>query len=52
MEMCIQVIKEWIAKNTLNFNDEKTEYVLIGTKHILSKKLFSIISGTESIKAS
>jgi exonuclease III len=37
MESCISDVKDWMLSHKLKINDSKTEYVLIGTKHMLSK---------------
>ena len=32
MEACIQDIRNWMTKDSLKINDDKTEVILIGTK--------------------
>ena len=55
LEACIEELRQWLLNNKLKLNDEKTEYVLIGTPHF-SRNAPDFIStiqvGTEIIKAS
>ena len=37
MEACIAEIKLWMANNFLKLNDEKTEFIILGSKHDLAK---------------
>ena len=37
MERCIEDIKHWIVSNRLLLNDDKTEFLLIGTRQQLNK---------------
>ena len=37
MERCISDIRKWMLKDKLKLNDDKTEFMLIGTKQQLSK---------------
>ena len=37
MEACIQDIRNWMTKDSLKINDDKTEVILIGTKAQLTK---------------
>jgi hypothetical protein len=37
MEKCIQEIYNWMCINHLKMNEEKTEFVILGSKHNLSK---------------
>ena len=37
MEICIEEIRHWMVSNRLLLNDEKTEFLLIGTRQQLSK---------------
>ena len=37
MEACIQDIRNWMTKDSLKINDDKTEVILIGTKAQLEK---------------
>ena len=50
MEACIDEIRSWMAKNWLKFNDEKTEFIIIGSKQQVSKvHIPSIRVGDSSI---
>ena len=37
LELCIAEIRKWMQTNLLRLNDEKTEFLLVGTKQQLSK---------------
>ena len=37
MERCIEEIQHWMVSDCLSLNDEKTEFLLIGTRQQLSK---------------
>ena len=37
MEACIKFVRYWMLQDKLKINDEKTEFLLIGTKHQLKK---------------
>ena len=37
MERCISDIRSWMLTDKLKLNDDKTEFMLIGTKQQLSK---------------
>ncbi len=37
IEFCITDIRQWMTSNFLKLNDDKTEYIVIGTKQQLSK---------------
>ena len=37
LEKCIQVIRSWMRQNFLKWNDEKTEFLLFGSRQQLSK---------------
>ena len=54
LESCISEIRTWLAENHLKLNDEKTEFLVFGTKHMLSKmkKERSINIGESEIKCS
>ena len=53
LEECIEEIRLWMQHNNLKLNDNKTEFLTIGTKHQQSKvKDLHIKIGTESIPAS
>ncbi len=52
MENCIRQIKDFMTKNKLKLNDDKTEFMIIGSSYWLSKMEFdSIIIGNSNIKA-
>ena len=42
MEDCIRDIRFWILNNDLKLNDDKTEFLIIGTSRQLEKLLDSI----------
>ena len=58
MEACIQDIRNWMTKDSLKINDDKTEVILIGTKAQLKKVKIDnlavgdskIVSSTEAIR--
>lgn len=35
LEACIAEVRQWMAKNMLKLNDDKTEYVVVGSRHML-----------------
>lgn len=35
--LCIKAVKDWMGRNRLRLNDDKTELMFIGSKHLLSK---------------
>ena len=37
LELCIDDVKAWMERNGLKFNDSKSEFILIGSKQMLSK---------------
>ena len=41
---CIQVIRSWMRRNFLKLNDEKTEFLLFGSRQQLSKVFLSFIT--------
>ncbi|CAB3977251.1 Hypothetical predicted protein [Paramuricea clavata] len=50
MERCIEDIRKWMSEDKLLLNDEKTEFLLIGTKQQLAKvNLDHITVGTTDI---
>ncbi len=52
MEDCIMEVKNFMNQNKLKLNDDKTEFVLIGTKYWIDKLKFSeIMVGKVRIKA-
>ena len=54
MEACLAEMKEWMAGNHLKLNEDKTEYLVIGTKMSLKKITdpLEIVIGDATIKAS
>ena len=53
MEQCIADVRSWMLANKLKINDSKTEYMIIGTKAMLSKvKSTSVRVGVDDIQAS
>ena len=53
IEVCISDIHTWMRTNLLKLNDEKTEFLIIGTKQQLSKvKTTSISVGQDEIPCS
>ena len=38
MERCIEEIRNWMARNMLKLNDEKTKFIIFGTHQQLKKK--------------
>ena len=51
MEQCIQTLRSWIIKDKLPLNDNKTEFMIIGTRKLLAKVNIDGISVGESIIA-
>lgn len=37
MEQCIRAVRAWMVADKLKLNEDKTEFMLIGTRHQLSK---------------
>jgi len=37
MELCIKAIRAWMIADKLKLNDDKTEFLIIGTRQQLSK---------------
>ena len=37
IERCIQEVRQWMGQHFLKFNDDKTEFILLGPDHNLSK---------------
>lgn len=53
MENCLIDIREWAKSNYIKLNDDKTEFVIIGTKQQLEKThISSIRVGNDDIVAS
>ena len=50
MESCISAVSKWMTQNKLKLNDEKTEFMIIGTKQQTSKIVYNDIRvGNEQI---
>ena len=53
LEQCLSEVRAWMAKNYLKLNDEKTDFIVIGSKHNLSKVETSHVTiGNSSIPKS
>ena len=53
LERCIEVIRNWMAINWLKLNDDKTEFIVLGSNSNLSKvKTHSITVGEHQIQRS
>ena len=51
MERCIEEIRNWMARNMLKLNDEKTEFIIFGTHQQLKKiDHITIRIGSENIE--
>ena len=51
MESCIRDIKSWMCSDKHKLNDDKTEFIIIGTQQQLSKvKINNIVIGESKIK--
>ena len=37
LELCLEEVRSWLESNGLKLNDSKTEFILFGSKHMLSK---------------
>ena len=54
LEECIKDVRNWMADNLLKLNDEKTEYLILGSHHMLKKvpdDLKSVTIGSQTITA-
>ena len=50
MEACIVEIKSWMAHNFLKLNDDKTEFIMLGTHHdIMSVSEWTVSVGEEEV---
>ena len=47
METCISDVKQWMIADKLMLNDDKTEFIVIASRHLLKKKMLLILSGSE-----
>ena len=53
LERCIHDVRLWMATNYLKVNDEKTEFIILGSKHNLAKvKTTEISVGESAVHAS
>ena len=55
LESCVDEVRNWMANNMLKLNDNKTEYMIIGSRHALNninENIKTINIGKESIKMS
>ena len=53
LESCIQDVQIWMRTNLLKLNDDKTEFLIIGTPQQLAKvRTTSIKIGTDQIQCS
>ena len=43
METCISDVKQWKTSDKLTLNDNKTEFILIASRHLLKKAAVNII---------
>ena len=46
METSISDVKQWMTADKLMLNDDKTEFIVMASRHLL-KKLLLILSGSE-----
>ena len=37
LELCLEEVRSWLESNGLKLNDSKSEFILFGSKHMLSK---------------
>lgn len=54
LEECIAEVRSWMAANMLKLNDDKTEYIIIGSQHTMNnipESLKTIRVGNQDIKA-
>ena len=47
METCISDIKQWMIAVKLMLNDDKTEFIVIASRHFLKKKMLLTLAGSE-----
>ena len=51
LEACIMDVRKWMAQNSLKLNDDKSEFVIIGTKQQLDKVNVNTVQiGSSSVK--
>ena len=54
LEQCVSAIREWMSANLLKLNDDKTEFMVVGTRHALQhipSELSSISVGNINVKS-
>ena len=52
LEECIAEVKLWMANNFLKLNDEKTEFIVLGSKYDLAKLSEQVVNvGNETSNA-
>ena len=44
LEECVAEVRQWMAENMLKLNDDKTEYLVIGSRHMLRQVPQSLLS--------
>ena len=50
---CIHEVRIWMAQNSLKLNDDKTDFIVIGNKHLLSKSKHKALTvGDHTVSAS
>ena len=53
MEACIRDVRRWMIQDKLKINDDKTEFILIGTRAQLEKvKIDSLVIGDSVVSSS
>jgi exonuclease III len=55
LEQCIRDLRQWLIENKLKLNEEKTEYILVGSTHFhqnVSGLMSTVLVGDEVIHAS
>ena len=53
LESCISEVRLWMAHNYLKLNDDKTEFMILGSKHLLNQvKTTSVTVGDTKVGAS
>ena len=54
LEQCVSALRDWMSANLLKLNDDKTEFMVIGTRHTLQhspNELTSIKVGSINVKS-
>ena len=44
LELCLQEVRLWMSQNLLKLNDEKTDFIILGSQHNLKKASTSHIT--------